>query len=165
MGPTTEGIAMIATTPRTEPQHSACLRKVIGGASRWNFFVVICLLMVGEQAMATDNLEQGFARPPNDAKPWVYWWFQGGYGDAQGMARDIAAMKEKGVGGVMHMQTINSGGLPVLKEPKMLSPEWDAWFGEMLRVAHDGGMTLLWGGSSRGRAQLICFSHSSIFYC
>ncbi len=24
---------------------------------------------------------------------------------------------------------------------------------------------LLWGGSSRGIALLICFSHSSIFYC
>ena len=131
-------------------------------------FVVIGLLMVGGQAMAADNLEQGFARPPNEAKPWVYWWFQGGYGDPQGMARDIAAMKEKGVGGVMHMQTINSGGLPVLKEPKMLSPEWDAWFGEMLRVAHEGGMTLSasildgwshggwWVGKDDAAKQLVC---------
>ena len=29
------------------------------------------------------------------------------------MARDIAAMKEQGIGGVMHMQTINAGGRPL----------------------------------------------------
>jgi len=34
---------------------------------------------------------------------------------------------------IMHMQTVNSGGRPVPHEPKMLSPEWDAWFGEALQ--------------------------------
>ena len=90
---------------------------------------------VGAAEPQQDKLLAGFQSPPHEAKPWVYWWFQGGYGNPQGMARDIAAMKEKGIGGVMHMQTINAGGLPVPKEPKMLGPEWDAWFGEALRLA------------------------------
>ena len=51
-------------------------------------------------------------------------------------------MKEQGIGGVMHMQTINAGGLPLPKEPKMLDADWDAWFGEALHVAHEAGMTL-----------------------
>lgn len=89
-----------------------------------------------------EDLAKGFLTPPQEAKPWVYWWFEGGYGNPEGMARDIAAMKEKGIGGVMHMQTINAGGLPLPQEPKMLSPEWDAWFGEMLRTGHEGGMSL-----------------------
>ena len=117
-------------------------RKLIAGASRKKLFVVICLVLVAAQAMAQDDLEQGFAKPPNDAKPWVYWWFEGGYGSPEGMARDLTAMKEKGIGGVMHMQTVNAGGLPVPREPKMLGPEWDAWFGEALRLAHEAGMTM-----------------------
>ena len=114
-----------------------------------------------------DDLERNFAAPPNEAKPWVYWWFEGGYGNPEGMARDIAAMKDKGIGGVMHMQTINAGGLPLPKQPKMLSPEWDAWFGDMLRMANEGGMTLSasildgwshggwWVGREDGAKQLV----------
>lgn len=85
-----------------------------------------------------DELARGFARPSHEAKPWVYWWFLGNHADPQGMARDIAEMKAKGIGGVMHMQT--EGGDP--KYGKMLGPQWDAWFGEMLKLAHAGGMTL-----------------------
>ena len=167
MDPTTEGTARIATNPRIELRPSACFRNVIAGASRGKCLVVIGLLLVGGQAMATDNLEQGFAQLPNEAKPWVYWWFQGGYGDPQGMARDIAAMKEQGIGGVMHMQTLNASGLPVPNEPKMLSPAWDAWFGEALRLAHQSGLTLSasivdgwshgggWVGKEAGAKQLV----------
>lgn len=114
-----------------------------------------------------NDLASGFAAPPHEAKPWVYWWFEGGYGNPQGMARDIAAMRDKGLGGVMHMQTINAGGLSLPEQPKMLGPEWDAWFGEMLRVAHEGGMTLSasildgwshggwWVGEEDGAKQLV----------
>ena len=66
-----------------------------------------------------DELDRSFSAPPNEAKPWVYWWFEGGYGNPQGMARDIAAMKDKGIGGVMHMQTINAGGLPLPEQPSI----------------------------------------------
>ena len=97
---------------------------------------------VGAAEPQPDKLLEGFQSLPHEAKPWVYWWFQGGYGEPQGMARDIAAMKEQGIGGVMHMQTINAGGLPLPKEPKMLDADWDAWFGEALHVAHEAGMTL-----------------------
>ena len=116
---------------------------------------------------AIDALAQSFRVPPHDAKPWVYWWFQGGYGNPQGMAKDIAAMKDKGIGGVMHMQTVNSGGRPVPNEPKMLSPEWDVWFGEALRLAKAADMTMSasivdgwshgggWVGKEDGAKQLV----------
>jgi hypothetical protein len=125
------------------------------------------LSLAGVQAASSENLEQGFVKPPNDAKPWVYWWFQGGYGDPQGMARDLTAMKEKGIGGVMHMQTLNAGGLPLPAQPKMLSPEWDAWFGEAVRLAREAGLTMSasivdgwsfgggWVGKEDGAKQLV----------
>jgi hypothetical protein len=118
-------------------------------------------------AQGAKDLDRQFAHPPLEARPWVYWWFEGGYGDPQGMARDIAAMREKGIGGVMHMQTINAGGLPVPKEPKMLSPEWDAWFGEALSVVRAAGLSMSasildgwshggwWVGKEDGAKQLV----------
>lgn len=124
-------------------------------------------LLIGTLGLASDNLEKSFVNPPREAKPWVYWWFNGGYGNPEGMARDIDAMKEKGIGGVMHMQTVNMGGLPLAAQPQMLSPEWDAWFGEALRLANKGGMTLSasildgwshggwWVGKEDGAKQLV----------
>ena len=115
----------------------------------------------------SDELARAFQSLPHEAKPWVYYWFEGGYGDPHGIARDLAAMREKGIGGVMHMQTINAGGLPLPRQPKMLGPEWDAWFGEMLRLAHESGMTLSasildgwshggwWVGKENGAKQLV----------
>jgi hypothetical protein len=88
------------------------------------------------------SLEKTFHSPPVESKPWVFWWFEGGYGGVEGMRRDIAAMKEQGIGGVLHMQTVNSGGLPVPAKPKMLSPEWETWFGPALGLAHDTGIVM-----------------------
>ena len=160
-----KAITGITATPRTHSPTSAGLRSSLINAAR--LIAVIGLVLTGGQALAADPLTQGFAQPPNDAKPWTFWWFQGGYGDPQGMARDIAAMKEKGVGGVMHMQTMNAGGLPVPQEPKMLGPEWDAWFSEALRLAHEAGLTMSasivdgwahgggWVGKEDGAKQLV----------
>ena len=124
-------------------------------------------------AAGLDEMERSFQTPPDSAKPWVYWWFEGGYGSPEGIARDLAAMKEKGIGGVMHMQTINAGGLPLPSEPKMLSPEWDAWFGEALRLAKEDGLTMgasildgwahggWWVGKEDGSKQLV-YSESQV---
>ncbi len=112
-------------------------------------------------------MAQDFKLPPHEAKPWVYWWFEGGYGNPEGMAKDIAAMKEKGIGGVMHMQTSNQGGRPVPNDPKMLGSEWDAWFGEALRLVKAADMTMAasivdgwshgggWVGKEDGAKQLV----------
>ncbi len=117
--------------------------------------------------VADVDLTLDFKTPPHEAKPWVYWWFEGGYGNPEGMAKDIAAMKDKGIGGVMHMQTSNQGGRPVPNEPKMLSPEWDTWFGEGLRLAKAADMTMAasivdgwshgggWVGKEDGAKQLV----------
>ena len=131
------------------------------------FTVLPLCAMAAERASAPASLAESFHTPPHEAKPWVYWWFQGGYGDPQGMARDLEEMKAKGIGGVMHMQTLNAGGLPLPKPVKMLSPEWDSWFGEALRLARQNGITMSasildgwshgggWVGKEDGAKQLV----------
>ncbi len=102
--------------------------------------VAVCL--PAAHGSPAPDLGAGFANPPMKARPWVFWWFEGGYGGKEGMARDIAAMHEKGIGGVMHMQTLNSSGMPLPAEPPMLGPAWADWFGEAARLAGRAGMTM-----------------------
>lgn len=77
-----------------------------------------------------------FQAPPREARPWVYWWFHGGRGDPGGMAKDIAFMKEKGIGGVLHTQTVGGDGV------MMLSPTWDAWFAQALSLVSAADMQM-----------------------
>ncbi len=130
-------------------------------------YIAACVGVASARLFDGLELAEKFSNPPHEAKPWVYWWFQGGYGSFEGMASDLAAMKEKGIGGVMHMQTCNAGGRPVPAQPKMLSPEWDSWFGEALRLAKSNGMTMAasvvdgwahgggWVGKEDGAKQLV----------
>ena len=128
--------------------------------------VVACSTPI--QAAPAPGLDAGFATPPMAARPWVYWWFEGGYGDKVGMARDIAAMREKGIGGVMHMQTLNGSGMPLPSQPPMLGEQWADWFGEAARLAGQAGMTMsasivdgwafggAWVGKEDAAKMLVC---------
>ncbi len=103
------------------------------------FCAVICCNSI--VSAAPSLLSKEFAAPPMKARPWVFWWFEGGYGNKEGMAKDIAAMREKGIGGVMHMQTIDTTGLPLPSQPPMLGAEWADWFGEAAKLAGNADMT------------------------
>ncbi len=47
------------------------------------------------------SLDQGFRNVPNAAKPWVYWWWVNGNVDEKTITRDLEAMKEAGIGGLL----------------------------------------------------------------
>jgi len=53
---------------------------------------LLALLLAGTTVWAADDLARDFTAPPQEAKPWVYWWFEGGWGNPPAMARDIAEM-------------------------------------------------------------------------
>ena len=46
-----------------------------------------------------DALERGFARPPDSARPWVYWFWLDGNITREGITADLEAMKRAGIGG------------------------------------------------------------------
>lgn len=48
-----------------------------------------------------DELAKGFVKPPRSAGPWVYWWWLTGNVTEDSIVRDLAAMEEKGIGGVL----------------------------------------------------------------
>ena len=60
---------------------------------------------------AANDLERGFAHPPDSARPWVYWFWLSGNISSNGITADLEAMKRVGVGGVLIMEV--DQGAPV----------------------------------------------------
>ncbi len=50
---------------------------------------------------ARQRLAEGFASPPDSAKPWCYWWWQNGHADKKSITADLEAMARLGFGGVL----------------------------------------------------------------
>ncbi len=68
--------------------------------------------MIASTASADpDALENGFLRPPAEARPWVYWFWLNGNITPEGITADLEAMKRVGIGGVLIMEV--DQGAPV----------------------------------------------------
>ena len=91
-----------------------------------------------EVADLTD-LEAGFRRPPDSARPWVYWWWLDGHVNPRGITRDLEEMKRQGINGVL---IFNAGGAasPMGLGVQFLSPDWEELFKHALREAARLGM-------------------------
>ncbi len=103
--------------------------------------IILVLLALAAPTLPRD-MASDFANPPMSVRPWVYYWFEGGYASPEGLSRDLSEMRRMGIGGFLHMQTLNVTGIPVPAEPKMLSPEWEAWFGDLAIKAKAQGLTM-----------------------
>ena len=49
-------------------------------------------------------MAQGFARPPQSARPWVYWFPLSGNLSKEGITADLEALQRVGIGGVLYME-------------------------------------------------------------
>jgi len=49
-------------------------------------------------------LAEGFAHPPDAARPWVYWFWANGNVTSEGITADLEAMQRVGIGGVMLLE-------------------------------------------------------------
>ncbi len=72
---------------------------------------------------AADDLAQGFAIPPDSAKPRVYWWWLNSRVSKEGITRDLEEYRAKGIGGVLLFDAGMPAG-PMPSGPKFMSPEW-----------------------------------------
>ena len=102
-------------------------------------------------AAGQGELAKNFAKPPADARPWVYWYWINGTMTREGVTADLEAMQRVGIGGVMLMEVDHqTPGGPV----KFGSPEWRELFkfvcaeaarlGMQINMANDAG----WCGSA-----------------
>jgi len=100
------------------------------------------------------NLEKGFAAPPDSAKPRVYWWWLYNRVDKEGITRDLEEFKAKGISGVNLICTGGYAGREALLGVKFLGPEWRALFrhavSEAGRLKIEMGFNLAGGWTMMG---------------
>jgi len=85
----------------------------------------------------SDELAAGFANPPDQARPWVYWMWMDGNLSREGITADLKAMRAAGLGGVVICE-VNVG---VPRGPvEFMSPEWRGLFKHVVREAERLGL-------------------------
>ncbi len=97
------------------------------------------------EAAEIDPLEEGFRSVPNSAKPWVYYWWLNGNVDEPTILRDLEAMKQLGVGGILLFDARGYWDDPthvVLPPSRMefMSPQWRKMLRFTLENAHRLGL-------------------------
>jgi hypothetical protein len=76
-------------------------------------------------AQAQKSFTKNFLHPPEDAKPWVYWYWMEGAVSEYGIKADLIAMKEDGIGGAYLMPVLGPSDSPLVHPPvTQLSPLW-----------------------------------------
>ncbi len=76
------------------------------------------------QIIRTD-LEKNFLNPSASAKPWVFWYWMNAAVSKEGIATDLEAMKQVGVGGAYLMPIKDtSSAIPFQPTARQLTPEW-----------------------------------------
>ena len=99
---------------------------------------------------ATADLEAGFRRPPDAARPWVNWFWLDGNITREGITADLEAMQRVGIGGALLMdvsQQIPQGPI------KFASAEWFTLLDHTLTKSKQLGLNISlnndpgWSGS------------------
>lgn len=100
------------------------------------------LLATGVAAQTPAALEQDFRRPPDAARPWVYWYFMDGNMTREGLTADLEAMRQAGIGGAIFLEV--NLGLP--RGPvDFMSPAWRELFAHAVREADRLGIEIALG--------------------
>jgi hypothetical protein len=101
--------------------------------------ILICFCCVGfnagnlfAQNKSNDQLKQAFLHPPEQAKPWMFWYWMYGAVTKEGITADLQAMKKVGIEGAYLMPIKGPGNPPLINPPAtQLSPR----FWEMVKFA------------------------------
>ena len=85
-------------------------------------------------APAASTLIQGFRQPPEETKPWVYWYWITDNISREGITRDLEAMARAGIGealiGNIYLEDVQRGSVKALT---------DEWWGMVEHAIREGG--------------------------
>ncbi len=116
--------------------HRLCPRLALPAIVAFVAFAGACG-PVSSSRTASDSLAAGFAHPPDEARPWVYWMWMDGNLTREGITADLEAMRTAGLGGVVICE-VNVG---VPRGPvEFMSPEWRRLFKHVVREAERLGL-------------------------
>ncbi len=102
-------------------------------------------------AVTPDELEQAFRVPPDESRPWIFYWWHNGATSREGITRDLAEIKRQGFAGVLVLSTGTGlmaapptpGAPPVPQGPEFMSDEWRSAFHFAEREAHRLGLQVI----------------------
>ncbi|MFM8983553.1 MAG: glycosyl hydrolase, partial [Spartobacteria bacterium] len=86
--------------------------------------LLLLALALASSLHAAESLDQQFQNPPEETKPWCYWYWYKSDITREGITKDLEAMKKAGVRLAM-IGNIDYGGLPS-GNVKMFTPEWNS---------------------------------------
>jgi hypothetical protein len=87
--------------------------------------VMVALCLAACAPKKEDPLRAGFVKPPDSARPWVYWFWLNSNITREGITADLEAMKRVGIGGVLIMEV--DQGAPV-GPAAFMGDEWRGLF-------------------------------------
>ena len=80
-----------------------------------------------------------FVCPPDEARPWVYWYFMDGHLAPDGMAADLEAMKRAGIGGGVYLEV----GIGIPPGPvRFMSERWQQTIADAFGRADELGLEI-----------------------
>ena len=94
--------------------HEAYIRMKTTARTLLLLLAALWLSPLAAAPVATNHLETGFAQPPPDCRPEVFWDWMGGMISREGITKDLEALAAQGVGGVMIMQMPDQSPYPRL---------------------------------------------------
>jgi hypothetical protein len=97
-------------------------RALLAGALLAATFLSVPAL--AQEAATADPLASGFADPPAEARPRVWWHWMNGNVSKDGIAKDLAWMKRVGIGGFQNFDANLATPQVVEKRLVYMTPEW-----------------------------------------
>ncbi|WP_068072378.1 glycosyl hydrolase [Novosphingobium lentum] len=101
--------------------------------------LLACAASVSAPACA-DTLDDGFANPPQSARPRVWWHWMNGNVTQDGIDKDLAWMQATGIGGVQNFDANLMTPQIVKQRLVFMTPEWKAAFRHAVEVADARGL-------------------------
>ena len=102
-----------------------------------SILALVALVSVCQASEPSNVLEKAFAHPPDDANPWVYWFWLNNNITSNGITADLEAMRRVGIGGVLIMEV--DQGAPV-GPVAFMSPQWRELFKHVAAEAQRLGL-------------------------
>jgi hypothetical protein len=96
---------------------------------------------------ADDPLETGFAKPPNEARPRVWWHWMNGNITKEGIKLDLEWMHRVGIGGFQNFDASLFPDQVVEKRLVYMTPEWKEAFSYTATLADQLGLEMAIAGS------------------
>ncbi len=92
---------------------------------------------------AVSTLERAFANPPQDAKPWTFWYWMYGASNKPAITADLEAMAAAGLGGAYLMPIKSAAdGKEIGGTAEQLTPEWWTMIDHSMKEADRLGLKL-----------------------